>query len=770
MNPHIYAVTGHPRRPQDQGSVESMNKLVKRILGTVLTERRLAGDNPNWTEVLGMVAATINSQHGRGKDDVSSFEAVYDQVLNHDMSCSKAEARQCWTLSQFLKVTNDAEFAEYAANNYNLDEDSPDAAEQDDSSGYFSDEELQDDEKEEVTDDDFFNLLNQNILDNDTVRKRPPEEEHLNLEKTNDFAEDTGGLVNDATMFDAEVSGHWQGDAGLGGDANYEDYNQIFEVDEQHNTSTTPEKKHFKSDEVDSPEVTPLSEFLTTPPQEKERNDEDDEEVYDVWDKSWVYDAAVDQRTSKTSLTAGFGAYSIAEAWEWQSQFNRKVENDDCVVARLYCDRCTRSGMPGILIPNSRYEHELRYSTKWYISGFIAGFAAVIQHDAHITTPKYKNTDRVLMVFTPYPNNPVNEILPYGSTTHFVSVVWNRQHYAVLYYNIDKRSVTVFDGLNHDIRKWQDHVIHTVKTYGLKPLFSSATFEFRDKVYVDERVRKRTQLETRDMALEIHFDDLKDESWHVQNKQSYVQDDGVSCGPIACLKLIEIYGVLPVGSIETIGESAPEYRHVVMDFYNECISRYNDVFKVEIRTKKFLRGKQPQSEEDPIKARTVEAPQSGCFPIETRTVEARQAAMLAVPSPTARGKQPLSEEDPIKARTVEAPQSGCFPIETRTVEARQAAMLAVPSPTARVQLLGQLNCDWVTQCCVRKEETPDHCTFGLDSSSRQCTRPVHFECQLAWETYAKLSHKKKCSSKVCREHHPQYQHWQEEHLKPVEGT
>jgi hypothetical protein len=32
------------------------------------------------------------------------------------------------------------------------------------------------------------------------------------------------------------------------------------------------------------------------------------------------------------------------------------------------------------------------------------------------------------------------------------------------------------------------------------------------------------------MALEIRFDDLKDESWYVQNKQSYVQGDGVSCG------------------------------------------------------------------------------------------------------------------------------------------------------------------------------------------------------------------------------------------------
>ncbi len=60
MNPHMYAVTGRPRCPSDQGSVESMNKLVKIILGTLLNERRLADDNPNWTEVLGMVAATIN--------------------------------------------------------------------------------------------------------------------------------------------------------------------------------------------------------------------------------------------------------------------------------------------------------------------------------------------------------------------------------------------------------------------------------------------------------------------------------------------------------------------------------------------------------------------------------------------------------------------------------------------------------------------------------------------------------------------------------------
>jgi transposase InsO family protein len=47
LNPNIVAVTGRPRRPQDQGSVEKANVKVKRVLGSVLTERRLARENPN---------------------------------------------------------------------------------------------------------------------------------------------------------------------------------------------------------------------------------------------------------------------------------------------------------------------------------------------------------------------------------------------------------------------------------------------------------------------------------------------------------------------------------------------------------------------------------------------------------------------------------------------------------------------------------------------------------------------------------------------------
>ncbi len=132
--------------------------------------------------------------------------------------------------------------------------------------------------------------------------------------------------------------------------------------------------------------------------------------------------------------------------------------------------------------------------------------------------------------------------------------MYNRQHFAVLYYDINGRTVTVFDGLNQKISKWQNHIIHTVKTYGLKPPFCSATFKFREHVYVnvDECATKRRPRERRDMTLDISFDDLKEEPWLVKNEHSYVQGDGVSCGPIACLKLMEIYGFIKADSIETI--------------------------------------------------------------------------------------------------------------------------------------------------------------------------------------------------------------------------
>ncbi len=162
LNPNILTIKGRPSRPSDQGSVENMNKFVKRTLGTVLAEYRLVGKHRNWTEVLGSFASAINLQHGRGGNDISAYEAVYGQKMNHDFSCLKEKACRCWSVPEWLHVTNDPEFTKYACENYIINDDK---ICDDDAKGYFSDGSLPSDEKEEVSDEYFFDHLQDDITE-----------------------------------------------------------------------------------------------------------------------------------------------------------------------------------------------------------------------------------------------------------------------------------------------------------------------------------------------------------------------------------------------------------------------------------------------------------------------------------------------------------------------------------------------------------------------------------------------------------------------------
>jgi len=51
------------------------------------------------------VGGSIIAAAGRGKNDTPSFTAVYGQTYDHDISCSKDEARRCWNLPQRLQLS-----------------------------------------------------------------------------------------------------------------------------------------------------------------------------------------------------------------------------------------------------------------------------------------------------------------------------------------------------------------------------------------------------------------------------------------------------------------------------------------------------------------------------------------------------------------------------------------------------------------------------------------------------------------------------------------
>ena len=123
-------------------------------------------------EVLGSVAAVIESQHGHGKDDVGAYETVNDLEFDHKFSCSKEEARTCWTIKEWMEVTNDpGDFVTYAQEHFIIDNNVAEVtAGEDDDSGYFSDGSLPSNEREEVTDDNFLCQLNYDTTNDSPFR------------------------------------------------------------------------------------------------------------------------------------------------------------------------------------------------------------------------------------------------------------------------------------------------------------------------------------------------------------------------------------------------------------------------------------------------------------------------------------------------------------------------------------------------------------------------------------------------------------------------
>ena len=53
--------------------------------------------------------------------------------------------------------------------------------------------------------------------------------------------------------------------------------------------------------------------------------------------------------------------------------------------------------------------------------------------------------------------------------------------------------------------------------------------------------------------------------WMVSNDTDILQTDGCSCGPIACTKVMEVFGILEPSSMATIEDYPGGYCAVVME-------------------------------------------------------------------------------------------------------------------------------------------------------------------------------------------------------------
>jgi hypothetical protein len=143
----------------------------------------------------------------------------------------------------------------------------------------------------------------------------------------------------------------------------------------------------------------------------------------------------------------------------------------------------------------------------------------LLAHDAHVELPKYsKGTNQVMMIDCFYPRGVVYppNVLSYDNRcTHFLLVAYSSSHFAVLDFDIHLRTVHIFDGLNLKIDRWQDHVVHTVRQYGLTPLGIDPMITYSVDVSINKTSRQR---------IEVQFGE--EAPWIVTNTNYLRQKDG----------------------------------------------------------------------------------------------------------------------------------------------------------------------------------------------------------------------------------------------------
>jgi hypothetical protein len=76
------------------------------------------------------------------------------------------------------------------------------------------------------------------------------------------------------------------------------------------------------------------------------------------------------------------------------------------------------------------------------------------------------------------------------------------------------------------------------------------------------------------MELNICFEETNTH-WLVFNDQAYIPSDGYNCGPIACLRVMEIYGFLEAGAVNVLGDSVEGYQLIVLNYFNSYVMKYN---------------------------------------------------------------------------------------------------------------------------------------------------------------------------------------------------
>ena len=209
---------------------------------------------------------------------------------------------------------------------------------------------------------------------------------------------------------------------------------------------------------------------------------------------------------------------------------NQETDLDSPLTFNIDCESCY-GNVPGVIeVAHPQREHEYKSKAIMFCTSFVNSFLLLIAHDSHKISPPYHTSDMMIKaIICPNPTSPPNYEKDLDiSVTDLVTIAFNDAHFVVLRFIIKDHTVVVLDGLNFSIKKWTNHVMGVLKEYRLVPLDKNPIMEYNS-------------IDSGSKMMRINFGSVAYE-WTMTNGNVTKQADGLSCGPLACYRVLQIFG------------------------------------------------------------------------------------------------------------------------------------------------------------------------------------------------------------------------------------
>jgi len=190
------------------------------------------------------------------------------------------------------------------------------------------------------------------------------------------------------------------------------------------------------------------------------------------------------------------------------------------------------------VIGDTAYVKFMKYGNSWFQFEFILSFVYLVAHLSHIEAsyapPPF------LQVITYQSQKLLKSdvvTLPRAHNT-IVGVFHSSSHYAIA--EVDHcqlRTITIFHGLFYDLSEWHNNVIQLLKKCNLMDL-DTLCYEIvkdpKSKLIIPGHRRGKDVVN----GSTIFINGVK---WRLIRGTFVVQSDGFNCGPIACLKVMQLF-------------------------------------------------------------------------------------------------------------------------------------------------------------------------------------------------------------------------------------